>query len=119
MEDLQRKTGYHEDANEIADQLKLCAEACDRLSKEDYLREVMVDFDAKWGVLETWWTPDPLKEKGYGTYNSKRANATTQEEKDQMHLEQQAFFKKANELEKQDAEFLLTTIKNNYGSWWD
>jgi len=111
MEKYQREYGMSTISNDIADQIKLCVNLLDRITKHDYIDNAFLFHNRKWGELNL-----DFKQNGL-FYNVEKAN--TEEEKKIENKARMRLYKHVDYLEEQDKDMLFNNMKKYINGWWD
>lgn len=118
MENLHRKYGHLVNSEKYANQIKLAVSLLDRIIKDDYLENVMIPHEKKWGESDFVFTP--LKDnKNLSSLTIKVEKANTPEEKAKEHKERMTLYEHSDNLKKQDLDMLFKHIRKNVEGWWD
>ena len=78
--------------------------------------------DKKWGKLETWTAPADKDEDGYirtFSWNSKRKNANTDEEKEQEKKEFRKAMDNDHKRQERDIRLAYAIVAKYHRYWWD
>ena len=124
MEKAHRNYGYDVRSNEKADEMKLCVLLLDRLIKDEYLENVFLNHDKKWGDLEIDLeeTDEYFRDEDKEQLSEciiTRPNIKTKEDEKQERKEYRILSKKVDEQQKQDINMLFEKMKKQILDWWD
>ena len=118
MEKLQREYGTAVNSIKIADQIKICVNLLDRLTKDEYGENVFKHHDEKWGDAHFNFTPYKDDEE-YSQLIITRDNVNSKEDEEQEKKEFRRLSEHERELRKEDINYLFTLMNKHIEGWWD
>lgn len=114
MEQVHREDSLHLDSPRYAKQIHTCVLLLKRINEDEY--GIWEEYDKKWGKLTTWFTP--TEDPNLSSFNCKRENAKTEEDRALSRKEFIACMEHEDLLKKQDIKYLFHLINKHHRSWW-
>jgi hypothetical protein len=128
MEKLLREHGNHVNAERDADNIRKAVLALERLEKDDYILDVNMWVDKKYGELHVDWLPQDIKgnptdekkaELFQADFKTKKWGELTDSEKKMSDFLRSKNYKHADYLKQQDIEYATKIINKYLFHWWD
>ena len=116
-EDMQRDHGICVSHKQIAHKIKVCRILLDRLSKDDYLENALVQHEKKWGDLELKF--DDIPGSNYCKMRSVWAKAEAAKDKEQASKEFSRAAAHSGIMQQQDLDMLFHNMRKYILEWWD
>jgi hypothetical protein len=111
--------GNHVGHEEMAQQLRMCAQLCARIRDDEYADAAGEAHDKKWGKMKIVFLPKDDPNQGYVRCRIIRQRVENDKETAQERKEFMAYIKKAEQRRVDDLKLLGDTIATYCLHWWD
>jgi hypothetical protein len=111
--------GNHVGNEEMAQQLRVCAQLCARIRDDEYADTAQAVHDKKWGRMKMVSLPKDDPKQGYTRTRFIRQRVETDKEREQERKEFMAYVKKAERQQAADLRYLGNIIAKYCLHWWD